>query len=264
VVTSSDQFADAFASGPDGILRNGRRRNLKTSERIARDIAAYIVDHRLPEGARLPREKEMMEMLGVGRMTLREALRLLETQGVIDIRSGANGGPVIRRPRPQDLAGTLTLVLQFHDATLADVMFARQALEPMIASLAAEHATAAQLEQLAETVSRMRQGTNNPNVVLRENERFHDLIAEASGSVTLQVFIATLKNIASGENVGVEYGAQHRSAIADAHARIVDALRDRQPQAAHAAMTDHLAEAATYWQRRYPDLWTRPVRWVQT
>jgi len=257
-------FEAAFSSGPDGFRRGGRRRNLKTSERIARDIAAYIVDARLPEGARLPREKEMLDMLGVGRMTLREGLRLLETQGVIDIRSGAHGGPVVRRPQPEDLAGSLTLLLQFHAASLADVMLARQALEPVVARLAAEHVTDAQLEALAETVDLMRRDAGSQDVFRRENERFHQLVAEAAGSVTLRVFSDTLKTIASGEEVGIEYRPEHHVAVAKAHERILSALRRRRPREAEKAMADHLAEAADYWQRRYPDLWARSVRWVQS
>ena len=251
-------------AAPEGLLRSSRRRNLKTSERIARDIANYIIDADLPEGARLPREKEMLEMMGVGRMTLREALRLLETQGVIDIRSGAQGGPVVRRPQAEDLAGNLTLVLQFHHASLADVMLARQALEPLIARLAAEHATDEQLDQLGETIDRMRRHAGSQDVFLRENERFHQLVAEASGSVSLRVFSATLKSIATGEDFGIEYQPQNQEAVAKAHARILAALRKRQPAAAERAMQDHLGEAATYWQRRYPELWSRPVRWIQS
>lgn len=246
------------------LLRSTRRRNLKTSERIARDIANYIVDADLPEGARLPREKEMLEMMGVGRMTLREALRLLETQGVIDIRSGAQGGPVVRRPQPEDLAGNLTLVLQFHGASLSDVMLARQALEPLIARLAATHATDEQLDELAGTIEKMRRHAGREDVFLRENERFHQLVAEASGSVSLRVFSATLKNIASGEDAGVEYRPEQHVAVARAHGRILTALRNRRPAAAEKAMQEHLEEAATYWQRRYPELWARPVRWIQS
>lgn len=253
----------AIPVSPDGLLRSGRRRNLKTSERIARDIANYIIDADLPEGARLPREKEMLEMMGVGRMTLREALRLLETQGVIDIRSGAQGGPVVRRPQAEDLAGNLTLVLQFHHASLADVMLARQALEPLIARLAAEQATDEQLGQLGETIDLMRRHAGSQDVFLRENERFHQLVAEASGSVSLRVFSATLKSIAAGEDFGIEYQPGHREAVAKAHTRILTALRNRRAVAAERAMQDHLAEAAAYWQRRYPELWARPVRWIQ-
>ncbi len=245
------------------LFRNGRRRNQKTSERIARSIANYIVDADLPEGATLPREKDMLEMLGVGRMTLREGLRLLETQGIIDIRSGPKGGPVVRRPRPDDLVGALTLLLQFHRASLADVMLARQALEPTVAGMAAEHITDEQLDALTDTVAQMRNHPDSHDVFLRQNERFHSIVAEASGSVILRVFNDTLKWIASGDQHGIEYRSDHRLAVAKAHEKIVAALRRRKPREAEKAMREHLEEAAGYWKRRYPELVARPVRWVQ-
>ena len=63
-------------------------------ENLARDLATYIIDRRLPEGTRLPPEREMRESLRVGKGTLREALRLLQTRGVITMRAGRGGGPV--------------------------------------------------------------------------------------------------------------------------------------------------------------------------
>jgi DNA-binding FadR family transcriptional regulator len=110
----------------------------------------------------------------------------------------------------------------------------------------------------------MRRHAGSQDVFLRENERFHQLVAEASGSVSLRVFSATLKSIATGENFGVEYQPENQEAVARAHGRILAALRKRQPAAAERAMQDHLGEAATYWQRRYPELWSRPVRWIQS
>src|ERR1700728_4543760 len=94
-------------------LGKSRQRSLKASELIARDLASYIVDQDLPEGTALPPEREMVASFGVGRNTLREALRILETRGVITIRSGPGGGPVVRRPRPSDLGEAMTLILQF-------------------------------------------------------------------------------------------------------------------------------------------------------
>src|ERR1700755_619918 len=85
------------------MLSLANRRPLKRSEGIAHDIAEYIVDSNLPPGSMLPREKDMIETLGVGRTTLSEPLRILETRGVLTIRSGPGGGPIVRHPQPSDL-----------------------------------------------------------------------------------------------------------------------------------------------------------------
>src|SRR4051794_14508658 len=86
----------------------GRERTRKASEDVARRLVAFIVDNRLSDGARLPTEAELQRHFGVGRTTLREALRLLETQGALTIKAGPRGGPVVRLPRPEDLRGSLT------------------------------------------------------------------------------------------------------------------------------------------------------------
>src|SRR3984957_6839401 len=132
------------------VLHLSNRRVLKRSEVIARDLVQYIVDSRLPAGTRLPREREMIEQLGVGRTTLREALRSLETRGVLTIRSGPGGGPVVRRPEPSDLTESLTLILQFQRATLVEVLDARAWLEPTVARIAASHITKAEVRRLRE------------------------------------------------------------------------------------------------------------------
>ena len=237
-------------------------RSPKASERVARALVNHIVDNDLREGTRLPNEKNLVEVFGVGRTTLREALRLLETRGVITIRPGPGGGPVVRGPRANDLAESLTLILQFSGASLTDVLEARTALEPMMAGLAAERLTDVQLNELSSSVTRMRDQSGDHEVFLAENRFFHAKIAEGTGSRVLVVFADTLKSIADGSVLGVEYTNNRRLAVATAHEHVVEALRSRDREAAQAAMLSHVGEAGGYWRRKYPDLVFRPVRWV--
>lgn len=239
-----------------------RRRNPKTSELIARDLANFIIEHDLPPGAMLPTEKDMVESFGVGRTTLREALRLLETRGVITIRSGPRGGPVVRRPQAGDLGEALSLILQFEGASLSDVLEARYSLEPMVARLAARRITPEAIDALQVTVDRILAAPNDHDVFQRENQVFHSTIAESAGSVVLHVFQETLKSIADGGTVGVKYNAARRTGVAEAHQRIVDALRAGDEEEAERTMHLHLDEAARYWQRKFGDLVARPLRWV--
>jgi DNA-binding FadR family transcriptional regulator len=234
----------------------------KTSERVARELVNHIVENDLVEGTKLPNEKQLVEVFDVGRTTLREALRLLETRGVITIRPGPGGGPVVRRPKPDDLREGLTLILQFTGASLKDVFEARSTLEPMIARLAAARLTDAQIDELAASVQEMRDHNDDHEVFLEENRKFHTIIAEATGSSVLWVFNETLKSIADGAVVGVEYTPRRRLAVAAAHEKIVEALRSRDAIAAEEAMRDHVGEAGDFWRRKYPELSARDVRWV--
>lgn len=243
-----------------GSLRQPR--SPKTSERVARDLVTHIIDNNLAEGTKLPNEKQLAEVFQVGRTTLREALRLLETHGVIIIRPGPGGGPVVRRPRADDLRESLTLILQFNESSLLDVLEARTALEPMMARLAAARLTEEQLDELAASVARMRKFNNDHDVFLEENSFFHSTIAEATGSHVLWVFNETLKSIADGVILGVEYTGRRRTAVAAALENVLAALRARDAEAAATAMLAHIGEASEYWRRKYPDLVSRGIRWV--
>lgn len=244
------------------VISRNLRRSPKTSEVIARDIANYIVENDLPEGAMLPVEKDMLESLGVGRTTLREALRLLETRGVLAIRAGPRGGPVVRRPVAEHLGDALTLILQFEGASLADVYEARNALEPMLAEFAASRISDEDLAELDDSVSEILNNLDSHELFLAENRRFHTIVARAAGSVVLRVLLETLKSIADGTTVGVEYTPRRRKAVAEIHRAVVDRLRARDAAGARDAMRGHLGEAARYWEQKYPQLYGRPVRWL--
>ncbi len=93
-------MAIPIAPGPGAV------RPLKTSERVARDIVHDIAVQRLQPGDALPAEADMIGQYGVSRESLREALRLLEVQGLIAIRRGPGGGPTVGTVDPANLAGS--------------------------------------------------------------------------------------------------------------------------------------------------------------
>ena len=111
----------------------------KTAEVVAFAVVRYIVDRRLRFGDRLPSEVEMLEHYRVSRESLREALRLLEAQGIVSIRRGPSGGPVVGRAETANLARTMTLYFQLAGATYEELLQAWRMLEPLAAELAARN-----------------------------------------------------------------------------------------------------------------------------
>ena len=109
----------------------------KTALLIARRIVSNIERSGLTVGDKLPREKEMLLEYQVSRSTLREALRFLELQGIVALKPGPGGGPVVQRPEPGNLSTLLLLQLQFSDVRFRSVYEARTYLEPIMAGLAA-------------------------------------------------------------------------------------------------------------------------------
>lgn len=244
-------------------LEIAQRRTPKRAELVAHDLADYIVDSKFEPGTALPPEHEMIASLGVGRTTVREALRLLETRGVLTIKSGPGGGPVVRRPRPDDLAESLTLILQFESATLLEIVEARRWLEPAISRLAATTISAAQVEELRAINAEIADSPDNQEAMLAKNREFHRRIADIGGNAVLRIFLATIVSISDGKALGIEYGPRQSEGIVTAHEAIVDALEAGDSAAAGEAMDEHLAEAERYWRRRFSSVMARPVRWVQ-
>lgn len=232
-------------------------RPLKQAEIVARAITERIVADDLPEGTRLANEHEMLKTYHVGRSTLREALRLLESRGVLTIRAGRDGGPVVRRPRASDLGQTLTLLLQFRRVPYDEVFAARQALEPLLAHMAAENMDDETLAEMAASNERMEASLDDRERFRTENFRFHELVAAASRSPLLELVSAALESVADGLAFGVvagEFTREHRAVALKAHCELLKAFTDRDAEAAEEAMRVHLAEGRASWVTAYHDV----------
>ncbi|HVW32534.1 MAG TPA: FCD domain-containing protein, partial [Acidimicrobiia bacterium] len=239
-------------------------RNQKVGERVAQQIAAYILDRGLSGGDMLPNEKDMAAALAVSRTTLREGLRLLETQGIIVIRTGPGGGPIVRTPRPADLANSASLLLQFMDVTFSQVIDSRAAVEPEIARLAALHRTDAQVDQLAASARTMAEVVTDPPRYREQYAAFHELMGYSTGNGVLAVFAATQRKISEVFQAEVVYGPKSVRGAVQSHNRLVDAIRAQDAAAAQAEATAHFRWYRSYIERRYPTLLDRPVRWTPT
>jgi DNA-binding FadR family transcriptional regulator len=258
----------AETSGGDGapgrLLSIANRRPQKRSEIIARDLVDYIVDARLPAGAMLPRERDMIEQLGVGRTTLREALRILETRGVITIRSGPGGGPVVRHPEPGDLTESLTLILQFARATMLEVHDARIWLEPTAARMAASHITKAEIKRLKEINAEMEQAIDSTEEsIIDANQRFHRVIAGATGNVVVQVFTETMLTVADTGVSDLNHSREFKRVAVRGHTEIIEAFEAYDPDRAEDAMRRHVSEGKKRRTRENKDIMSRALRWVQ-
>ena len=124
-----------IAVGPAG----GIFRPLKASESVARDIVAGVLADGLRTGDALPNEASMIEHYGVSRETLREGLRLLESQGLVTIKRGPGGGPQVGAVDPANIGRINTLFYQMAGASYAELLEAWQVAEALLAERAARH-----------------------------------------------------------------------------------------------------------------------------
>lgn len=256
-VSEDDPSAQKFVVPP--LAAAERARAPKTSERVAREIATLIRDQELPEGFRLPVEREMVEMFRIGRTTLREALRYLETRGIVEVRPGPTGGPVVRRPRPSDLSAALSLMLEFKSASLAEVVETRYMIEPAMAGLAATNMTKEAVAALRESVESQR-ATQNRDVWLHHSGVFHSILAQSCGNVVLSVVCETI-NATLEAAVAPTHIALDDRAIGE-HEEILDALEARDRAAASGAMLRHLSRAYQSRSTMDSEAGSQPIRWI--
>ncbi|WP_201791372.1 FCD domain-containing protein [Aeromicrobium sp. PE09-221] len=234
----------------------------KTAMLLAQQIVADINRRGNRVGDRLPPERLMLEEYNVGRGTLRESLRFLELQGVIRLRPGPGGGPVVQQPDSSALATSLTLLLQFENAPFRTIAESRVGLEPIMARLAAERMDDDQLADLKASVDTMKLHLGDQRVFLEENKRFHDVIAHGSGNAMFGYLVDALLDILDGSAIGIDYPEVRRGAVQEAHAQIYEAIAARDPLAASEAMTDHIDQYMRYAERKFPDVLDEPITWA--
>jgi len=239
---------------------NAVRRPAKTAVVVAHALAERVAI--LEPGAMLPPERELIAELQVGRGTLREALRLLELQGVVSVKTGARGGPVVCRPDHRPLADTLSVFLQASEAPYSQLVHARRVIEAELARLAAQYATEEDIGALRDSIAAMAERLEDEDFFLEENLRFHQICARAARNEVLQVFHSCLKTISDGHVVGVGYSPKHRHAVVEAHGRIADAIEAGRSDESYAAMSEHLEEFESYLKRRHPNVLSRRIRWL--
>ncbi|TQM97774.1 GntR family transcriptional regulator [Ornithinimicrobium humiphilum] len=233
----------------------------KTALIVAKRVVEEIHRGGFSAGDRLPPERVMLEDYGVGRGTLREALRFLELQGILTLKPGPGGGPVIEQPDATHLANGLMLLLQFSDARFSMIVEARHDLEPIMARHAASRMDEDAMTRLTSSVDQMRDNLTDREIFLATNREFHEVIAWGSGNAMYGFLIDALIDIVDGTHMGVDYPERRRQAILAAHERILGALHDHDGDSSHAAMSEHMGEFVKYMERHYADVLDRTVTW---
>lgn len=159
-------------------------------------IQEAIVDGKLQAGDQLPAERELKELFNVSRGTLREALRVLEQKGLIEIKTGVAGGAVIRGVTTEQVSESLALLIRYQKVPLSKLAEFREGIEGIVATLAAERATATDIARLRELLGQAKnyldQGEEFWDPFIRTDEELHLALAEISAN---PLFLSVLKTV---------------------------------------------------------------------
>jgi GntR family hexuronate regulon transcriptional repressor len=213
----------------------------KSQDRLYQDLARSLLEElssgRFPVGARLPAERELAATYNVSRPTVREAMIALEVQGLVEVRVGS-GAYVRRMPGKEDIPG--------FNITAFELTEARLIFEGEAAALAASQITDEEVAEIAALVEAIAEENLQPDGAERADRDFHLAIARATRNTAILNAIEHLWELRSTSPEAALLHEKARTAnikpVVDEHTAVLNALRNRDPGAARAAMRAHLSQ----------------------
>lgn len=237
------------------------RRKDKLANAIAQSVLADIKQRGLTAGDKLPNEAAMLEQYDVGRGTLREAMRVLETCGLISLKPGPHGGPVVQSAHPEDFGRVASLFFQVAGVTYREVVEARLVLEPMAARLAAErHHRSAEADALLQLATG-EAPKGDEHAYLNQTADFHASVVALSGNGLLTLVCQSLAEIYRDRVAGVLFPKSRQKDVYNVHADVAQAIVDGDGDRAYDLMAEHMGEYAKYVEKRHPSLLDEDVVW---
>jgi GntR family transcriptional repressor for pyruvate dehydrogenase complex len=176
-------------------------------QQIADTIRGLIVTGQLTEGESLGHEPDLVARFGVSRPSLREALRILEAEGLVTVVRGVRGGVIAHEPDGRMTARTAALLLQARNVSLADVFEARSLVEPIAArTIAAMRGRKAAIKELRALISDEEAVINDPDAFGIANAAFHERLVALAGNQTLGIVAEMLHEIVAVAVAAVSRG----------------------------------------------------------
>lgn len=240
---------------------NGTRRGQLRQPRLADAVAAVlrerIIEGSLGDGDLLPKQDELLEEFRISRPSLREALRILESEGLIRVRRGNVGGSVVEVPTAQTSAYMFGLVLQSRRGTTGDLAAAIKHIEPITASLCALRADRrkAVLPDLRANLEQTAAAIGDGPAFTRLAREFHELMVASCGNETLILTVGALESLwseqerrwaATAESAGRYPGVKSQREVQSAHKALVQAIDAGQAERASKLAQRHLEHSQRY------------------
>lgn len=221
-------------------------------EVVFEEIQRLVTDGELQPGDRLPSETELAERFGVGRSSIREAMRALQLLGVIEVIQGK--GTFVREPGILPLVIDWTRIAQI--GIISEVMEARQFMEVILAQLAAERATDEDIDALRAALEHSRESIPNLETNIQAGVDFHLALADASHNQVLALMYRTIRDLYLETARQTRTSRQVAEDRLHDHERILQGIIARDPEAAAQAMREHLEKARQILTAGEPDVIT--------
>jgi GntR family transcriptional repressor for pyruvate dehydrogenase complex len=237
----------------------------KASRRIAQEILQTIITQDLPAGSRLPSEESMMREYAGARTSVREALRILETHGIVAIKSGPLGGPIVRDVSSADFANMGSLFFSAVGASLRELSQARVVIEPAMARLAAQTRREGLADEFRALHLRMEEV--EPSELedwFGAASDFHRIVASMSGNAVLDLMAGSLRAIyvdmlaAKSPSFSVEEG---RKNVENVHRDIANSIIAGDADRAEQLMREHMQTFIEHLEHTMPEVLDERIQW---
>lgn len=222
------------------------------AERVADMLRRQILDGDFPPGSELPSMAELAESLDTSRPVVREAFRILSTQGLIETAHGKLAR--VKGPDPAASIETLIAMMRRTEGSVRQLMDARRVLESEMAGLAARNMTPEILRQLEDSITELVHASTD-EAVIEADLRFHEIIWEAADNIVIQFLLAALRGVLTrmfGSFPGHPVAIAERTA--GEHRLILNALRTGDPETARATMDEALRTAEDRMETEMPQV----------
>ncbi len=213
----------------------------KSSDLLSDRLRDMILQGSFATGDYLPPERELVQETGLSRGSVREALRVLETEGLVQVDRGRTGGTRVTAPKRTMLARSVELFVRTNGVVLSSLLDCRAAIEPMLARLAARHRSDEELAALEDLHRRFGEATEDLGKYRVLNYQWHLQIAQCSRNEPLSALIeAILKTSLEATAYERVTTPPNRRTAVEAHEGVMDAIRRQDAEAAADAMEMHL------------------------
>lgn len=222
-------------------------RKKRFTDHVVEQLREFILDRHLDPGQKLPPDTELAETFNVSRGTIREALHVLEHDGLVRIKKGPGGGIFVSEGNFFQVIEAVSLAMRREQVGFEELLEARKSVEDRIARLAAVRATRKDLESLARTLGRMEKLGADQGLFVHWDTDFHLTLAKAAKNKILLMFMTTLKEIHNRVISQVHLREDLFPSAVRYHQRIYEAVKKKDPEKASQVMIDHL----DYFEKRF-------------
>ena len=216
-------------------------RQARASGEIVSQIERAIFSGELKSGDRLESERELAERFKVSRITVRDALRVLEARGLVHVKVGASGGAFVTETNVDQVSESISTMILLRRMTLSGVAEARTIVETATAALAAERADAAAIERIESSVQLAGAIVREQKPHTEASMDFHVAVADAAGNELLAATVGAYRDLLI-QTLFAMRDVSSAKATQKAHEDILDAIRSRDPEAARSLMLTHLQD----------------------